>query len=143
MKICKHCLTQKPLSSFKTYKGKKNNHYLCEECIRKYNRDYWAKKKKHLSKKKKENALKLKERNKLYVIDFLKKSKCVDCSIDNLLVLEFDHIKEKKLYNISEMVSNCSLETLKKEIEKCEVVCANCHRIRTAKMFGYFKTFHI
>ena len=33
-----------------------------------------------------------------------------------------------------------SLDTLKKEIDKCEIRCANCHRRKTAKQFNFYKT---
>lgn len=56
---------------------------------------------------------------------------CADCGINNPLVLDFDHIKDKK-YNISRMVHDgFLLKEIKKEMAKCEVVCSNCHRIRT------------
>jgi len=43
-------------------------------------------------------------------------------------VLDFHHIKGKD-FTISEKVrEGCSLDTIKKEIEKCILVCANCHR---------------
>lgn len=47
--------------------------------------------------------------------------------------MDFDHKdKSLKLGNIAHMaVRNWSLEKIKQEINKCEVVCANCHRIRT------------
>jgi uncharacterized protein YktB (UPF0637 family) len=59
------------------------------------------------------------------------KSGCVDCGINNHIILDFDHLKDKK-YNISRMIHDeFSWAAIKKEIAKCEVVCANCHRIRT------------
>ena len=58
-------------------------------------------------------------------------SGCVDCGINNHILLDFDHIRDKK-YNISRMIHDgFSWAAIKKEIAKCEVVCANCHRIRT------------
>jgi transcription elongation factor Elf1 len=58
-------------------------------------------------------------------------SGCVDCGEENHIVLDFDHLKDKK-YNISRMIHDgFSWAAIKKEIAKCEVVCANCHRIRT------------
>ena len=58
-------------------------------------------------------------------------SGCQDCGERNHIVLDFDHIKDKK-YNVSRMIHDgFSWAAIKKEIEKCEVVCANCHRIRT------------
>ena len=58
-------------------------------------------------------------------------SGCVDCGECNPIVLDFDHLKDKK-YNVSRMIHDgFSWKAIKKEIEKCQVVCANCHRIRT------------
>jgi hypothetical protein len=58
-------------------------------------------------------------------------SGCVDCGITNHIMLDFDHLRDKK-YNISRMIHDgFSWKAIKKEIEKCEVVCANCHRVRT------------
>ena len=58
-------------------------------------------------------------------------SGCMDCGESNHIVLDFDHLKDKK-YNISRMIHDgFSWAAIKKEIAKCEVVCANCHRIRT------------
>lgn len=56
---------------------------------------------------------------------------CFDCGIKNHIVLDFDHIRDKK-YNVSRMIHDgFSWKAISKEIEKCQVVCANCHRIRT------------
>lgn len=58
-------------------------------------------------------------------------SGCVDCGINNHIVLDFDHINDKK-YNVSQMVHDgFSWKAILKEIAKCQVVCANCHRLRT------------
>jgi DNA-binding NarL/FixJ family response regulator len=58
-------------------------------------------------------------------------SGCKDCGEKNHIVLDFDHLHNKK-YNISRMIHDgFSWKAIAKEIEKCEVVCANCHRIRT------------
>jgi len=57
---------------------------------------------------------------------------CKDCGIRDYRVLEYDHVRDTKLYEISYLVNaNVSIDLLKTEIRKCEVVCANCHRIRT------------
>ena len=57
----------------------------------------------------------------------------IDCGINNHIVLDFDHIKDKK-YNVSRMIHDgFTWASIKKEIAKCEIVCANCHRIRTYK----------
>ena len=67
--------------------------------------------------------------------------KCIDCGYnDHFYALEFDHISnEKKLGNIPHLIKrNFAWNTIKNEINKCEVVCSCCHRIRTynRKQFG-------
>ena len=59
---------------------------------------------------------------------------CVDCGYNfHPAALEFDHLPgAEKLGSVSSLVS-CSRERLLAEIAKCEVVCANCHRVRTAR----------
>ena len=73
-----------------------------------------------------------------YVWSFLLEHPCVDCSEKNPIVLQFDHLRDKK-YTIANMATKgVSLETLKAEIAKCEVRCANCHMKKTAKDFGWW-----
>ena len=56
----------------------------------------------------------------------------VDCGNKNPVVLEFDHVRDKKTDNVSSICCSAySLKHLKKEMEKCEIRCANCHRIVT------------
>ena len=66
-----------------------------------------------------------------YLIE-LKGGKCVDCGYnEHPAAFEFDHLKDKA-YAISNMLNNCyKWETILQEVEKCELVCANCHRVRT------------
>lgn len=68
-------------------------------------------------------------RNKEYVLNYLLEHPCIDCGLKDPIILEFDHITDNKVANISNAVkSGWSLEKLQKEIAKCEVRCANCHR---------------
>jgi len=72
---------------------------------------------------------------KLY--DYLLKHSCIDCGENDLIVLEFDHVRGEKTYNISSHSWRlCSWELMLKEIAKCEVRCANCHRRKTTKSFN-------
>jgi hypothetical protein len=68
--------------------------------------------------------------------EFVKRVKamrrCFDCGESNPIILEFDHVRGEKVMNIADMVNNSySLNTIKDEIRKCEVRCANCHRKKT------------
>lgn len=68
-----------------------------------------------------------------YINSRYKSAPCVDCGVQYLpCVMEFDHVRGQKAMGISEMVQgHFSLEDIDNEVAKCELVCANCHRIRT------------
>ena len=60
-----------------------------------------------------------------------KSKKCVDCHIRyNPWVMQFDHLRDK-CFTISSSNLSLPINTIKEEISKCEVVCANCHAERT------------
>lgn len=60
---------------------------------------------------------------------------CTDCKKKYPIeCMEFDHVRGKKLGCVGTMVGNAvPLEKILEEISKCELVCANCHKIRTAR----------
>lgn len=73
---------------------------------------------------------------RLSYIRRLKEVPCIDCGMKYpYYVMDFDHIEGTiKLGNIATIASTgYGQKTLKSEIEKCDVVCVNCHRIRTHK----------
>ena len=54
---------------------------------------------------------------------------CIDCGYKgHPAALEFDHVRGAKKHTISRIKS---IPEMLKEIEKCDVRCSNCHRIRT------------
>lgn len=76
---------------------------------------------------------------KEFVLAYLLENPCVDCGEQDPIVLEFDHRPgvEKK-YEIGDVFRRClSIETIAREIEKCDVRCANCHRRRTYASRGF------
>lgn len=62
---------------------------------------------------------------------------CADCGREFPVVcMDFDH-REGKEDNVATMVAEGRpIEVVKKEIAKCDLVCACCHRIRTARRAG-------
>lgn len=111
------------------YYGQKAS--LCRLCKRVYDRTYYANRSDETKKRK--TALQAERKRGLAnFINNIKSTRgCIDCKIKNFIVLDFDHIKDKS-FNISDGVrSGYGEDTLMREIGKCDIVCANCHRIRT------------
>lgn len=68
-----------------------------------------------------------------YLLEYLTHHPCVDCGEQDPIVLQFDHVRGKKQWAVSEMVHRwMSPRAIIAEIAKCKVRCANCHARRTA-----------
>ena len=67
------------------------------------------------------------------LVDVLKSAPCTDCGgTFHPECMDFDHITGEKIESVSVMVSKSySLAKVQEEIDKCQLVCANCHRLRT------------
>lgn len=58
---------------------------------------------------------------------------CADCgSHFPAVCMDFDHVRGTKVANVARIVADANLDRLKDEIAKCDLVCANCHRLRTS-----------
>lgn len=68
------------------------------------------------------------QKRKKFLKDYLRTHPCVDCGNADIRVLEFDHVRGQKKFNIGQF--KYAIPTLIKEIEKCEVRCSNCHKKR-------------
>jgi hypothetical protein len=135
MKVCTKCLEPKKVEDF-LFKNKAENkrHAQCRECQKAYKDVHYLNNKVMYKEKAVRVNKTLIARNRLFIYSYLEKHPCVDCSNDNIIVLEFDHVTGVKRNSISTMAANShSIDALQKEIDKCVVRCANCHRIKTAK----------
>ena len=120
---------------------KKGSRTGCRSCNREYQRSWLSKNRETQRKRVNDNNKKLKKRNAEYICNFLSANPCVVCSESDIVVLDFDHIDPKTKYKtISEMIRTASsLEKIIEEIAKCQVLCANCHRRKTAESSGWQK----
>ena len=71
-----------------------------------------------------------------YIQNMKNQLHCVDCSQRHPATLHFHHLNsEDKVFSISYAANRgFSLDRIKKEIDKCIVLCANCHAIRHYNM---------
>lgn len=110
--------------------------YWCRDCFSEANkRNYWKS-----PERERARALLLKtrkrEENRRRAIEFLLAHPCVGCGEKDIVVLQFDHLRDKK-FNVSTMIANgSSWKRIEAEIAKCVVRCANCHRLKTAKSWN-------
>lgn len=76
--------------------------------------------------------------NKQRILEYLLSHPCVDCGETDPVVLEFDHVRGVKSSNVVKLAhGGYSWSRIEKEIGKCEIRCANCHRRRTFGSSSY------
>ncbi len=134
MRKCTHCgvLLDECEFNWKIKDVKRSPH--CKTCSRAYVKNHYDRNQKYYSNKARRRDLVVRAEYQKYVAEYLRTHFCVDCGESNLLVLEFDH-KDRmtKSGEVGEMSRNgLALSKIIEEIGKCEVRCANCHRIKTA-----------
>jgi hypothetical protein len=68
------------------------------------------------------------------LVKAIKDKPCADCGKKYpFYVMQLDHIKGAKVSQISSLVRSRGIAIVRAELEKCEVVCANCHAARSYK----------
>lgn len=146
MKKCTICGKEKDEKEY-YYRNKKAErlHAQCKECYRVKRRKIWKEYYNKHGSKYRENAvmrnreLKIILRSRMY--DYLQGKSCEKCGISDPRVLEFDHIDPKtKDFSIAKAMHDImSWDKLLAEIQKCQILCANCHKIKTAAEQGWYK----
>jgi hypothetical protein len=140
LKRCKRCNIDKDIDDFHYYsKAKDKRQYHCKQCSSEISREAY-KNNDERRKGIRDRGQKALEEAQSFVYSWLKVHPCIDCGEADPVVLEFDHIRDDKTSNIANMIgSKMSIVSIYEEIQKCEVVCANCHRRRTASRGNWFK----
>lgn len=117
MKTCRKCKTDQPLNNFLVVKSTGKPTSRCDACRREAQRDNYKRARPHI---------------KAWIYDYLSSNPCIDCGEADPLRLEFDHRSDKH-FNIGKSFIGKAkgIETVQSEIAKCDVRCANCHRVKT------------
>ena len=68
-------------------------------------------------------------RGMTYLINYMAANGCKDCAERDYRKLEFDHLSTKNFSPFR--LASLSISKLDAEIALCEVVCCNCHQLRT------------
>lgn len=132
-KKCNMCHIIKKMHEFNNNKnnicGKGNT---CKECNKKYQKQWYLKNKDGHIKGSAYHSKRYADRNRYFIYRYLRFCECKFCGEKNIIKLEFDHL-HNKLSTISKMIMTHSIDNIKKEIRKCQILCSNCHMVKTAK----------
>jgi hypothetical protein len=139
-KRCSLCKQWKPLEEFHRNRTRRDGLQLrCRECNIETNKRWYADHPEVRVERMDEYNRRRREDTHGLVLDYLREHPCVDCGEPDPVVLEFDHLRDK-IDNVSKMASlKRPWTVILAEIAKCEVVCANCHRRRTAVRLNSFR----
>lgn len=138
-KVCNRCKAQKPLELFhRKAKAPDGRQSMCKACNTDWVRGRYAKNKAtHIASVRRSRRQRQKSLRTM-LRDIKVKSGCVDCGYnEHFHALDFDHLGLiPKTMNVSVMCTRgWSVKRILDEVAKCEVRCANCHRIRTWERF--------
>lgn len=128
MKTCYKCKNTYPLEDFPwKYESRGIKADMCKPCMRERAKEHYAANKQSYAERTKRN----KEAVRLWLREFKTGKPCTDCGVVYPhYVMDYDHLGDKE-FEISDRPGSRSKKRLLAEIEKCELVCANCHRERS------------
>jgi hypothetical protein len=117
-KYCSNCNVEKPIGEFYKKADRKNGSSQCKNCFNLYCTNRWVK---------------IKQK----AIEY-KGSKCVDCSIsypeNDCCIFDFHHRNPDEKESDWKKLRLRSWNKIVIELDKCDLVCSNCHRLRHKKM---------
>lgn len=130
---CGNCLRDLPLTSFNRHPT--GYQWWCRDCYRAYFR---ARSELHRRQVRRSRQAR-REIARAFIAHHLRTQRCSDCGETDPDVLEFHHLYDKR-GNVADLVlTGSSVRALERELENCVVVCANCHRVRTAASDGSWR----
>jgi len=123
MKTCSKCKIEKDESCFnKSSKNKDGLQVRCKDCNKQVLKNHYHNNLSHYRNKN--------DRRKENIRNYInsKKIKCAKCDETHVACLEFHHLKDKEI-NIAEICNLMwSIDRIVKELNKCIILCSNCHR---------------
>jgi len=108
---------------------------FCRPCRAAYKQEHYKANKQRYIDRAQVQKRKLYLERTTYLIEYFSTHPCVECGEADPVVLDFDHLRDKA-FEIAQALPYRNWQSILDEIRKCEVVCANCHRRRTAQRRG-------
>ena len=136
-KFCPNCKTIKLPTQFSLcrsrYDGLQSH---CKDCSASRSAAYYQSNKQRTQSTHTQRLHRLSDK----IVSYLQSHPCVDCGEADPVVLDFDHIRGKKIAAVASMAhSGRPWQVIADEIAKCEVRCSNCHRRVTARRNGKWR----
>lgn len=128
MKTCAKCKQDKELSEFSfRYKNRNILQSVCKPCKREIDNNDYQREGRKISLRKAQTTQRAK--TKEFIDNYKRTHPCVKCGESRFYVLDFHHTGSNKSYNIGESkTKGKSIYTVQEELDKCILLCANCHR---------------
>lgn len=146
MKICTKCKQPKPLSEyFIQSKVTGKIHAQCKACYKTHRKTYLAEHYRKYGDQYRERAKKrramIKRDLQIQMLEYLQDKSCEQCGENDLRVLDFDHLDPTlKSFSVARGLTNgYSWGRILAEINKCRILCANCHHKHTTTQNGSYK----
>lgn len=110
--------------------------YWCRACFKDYQRSRGAKNRVQVA----AAIVRRRARAQALVAARLSDRGCVDCGETDPVVMEFDHVVPGKRGGVADMTyRGAPVGDLQDELDRCDLVCVSCHRLRTAERAGSFR----
>ena len=132
----------RPMDLFHNNKSKPDGKQtVCKDCKKKSDKKYYQDNKPQMRESIARSRSDRNKKNQALMIEYLDGRNCVECGERDVRVLEFDHReRSEKKSNISTLMSDvCSWDRILEEIALCDILCANCHRIKTHEENNSYK----
>jgi hypothetical protein len=128
--ICVTCKQDKVTKEFGwRNKAKRIRNPRCKACQRDYAKAHYTANKAYYAERNRARQQEMQD----YVRGLKENTPCADCNnCYPHYVMDFQHLRDKST-GVSKLVRTSTLKRVKEEIDKCVLVCSNCHRIRTHK----------
>lgn len=122
-KVCTKCGLEKPIDEFVKRSSSSDGHASwCKQCQHNHYLQYYKEAKQKFRLRAKQHIQKIKD----YIVE-KKSCGCAICGEKDIACLDFHHINGKD-FTISQSIRNVAFDKIKEEVDKCIVLCSNCHR---------------
>jgi len=140
-RVCTKCFQEKPIEDFpfkNSLLGKR--HAVCKPCTATRSKRLYSEDRESQIERVRINNQRYRGTAREYVWEYLSTHPCTACGETDPIVLEFHHQRGDKDSEVSRLIGRgASIEVIQAEIDKCTVLCSNCHRRLTAIEQGWFR----